>query len=131
MNNLVDLLKARIKGVPIENWGYFYPCHLAAWDFIESKWPGKLGPVKSGFDSEPWFQGPKSDWFEDLISNNVEYVELVEKILTKVADNLKKDVLDRGFLMNEESLSLDVASISNLEHVIEQAVKAGVKSGKL
>ena len=50
---LQDLLRKEFVSIPIEHWGYFFPCHVAVWRFIQTARPGILGELQAGFDEEP------------------------------------------------------------------------------
>ena len=130
---LQQLIRTEMRNIPIEHWGYFFPCQIAAWRFIETKRPGIFGSLNAGYDSEPYFIGKGARWFCDVLGNNVQYLDLVEAIIYPVtrdaAPGVRERVVARGFFRDSEIRPLDPAAVKQLAHVILEEVDAGERNG--
>ncbi len=116
------LLQSELSNIPLEHWGFFFPCHVAVWRFIELERSGILGGLDAGFDVEPYFRGRGSEWFCDTLGNRDEYLCLLEAIMYPLVDSLPVSARERGFLLLDEVPPLDAPTIEALsEFVLSEA----------
>ena len=123
---LLEYLEAELCNIPIEHWGFFYPCHVGVWRFIGDTWPGILGELQSGFDEEPYFRGKGSEWFCDTLGNDEAYLEAVERIMTLVVDGVSSGAKDRGFVAVEELPELPMEAVARLLSAVQAQVDAAL-----
>ena len=122
---LKTLLRNELMNVPLTHWGYFYPCHIAVWRFIEQKRPGILGELSTGYDAEPYFRGKGSEWFCGTLGNTGEYLDLLEAIMYDLVDGLSPSTKERGYLLDGECPELDLDIVRTLASaVLAEADKA-------
>lgn len=130
---LTSLIRRELVTIPIDQWGFFFPCLLAIWRFIEMKRPGVLGPAKGGFDTEPYFEGRGAQWFMAGLTSNDRFVELLEAIMYPITRDAPERVRDRvrqrGFFLDEEIPETPAALVDELAVVtlaeVDRAVVAG------
>ena len=130
---LQQLIRAEMRNIPIEHWGFFFPCHVAAWRFIEAKRPEILGPLKAGFRSEPYFEGKGARWFCHVLGNQSEYLDLLEAIMYPITRDastaIRERVLARGFFKDSEIPPLDPQVVERLAQIILEEVDQGERNG--
>ncbi len=114
------LIAAELHTVPLANWGFFFPCHLAAWRFIHVRRPSRLGPLKARWDSEPVFEGLGAEWFCEKLGNDNQYLSAVEDIMRRTVDRLPVSAWDRGFLFAEEVPEIPDRSLATLLESIQK-----------
>jgi hypothetical protein len=123
MTSFSDLLDLELKGIPLEHWGFFFPCHVAAWRFIRERRPDLLGEIDCGYDHEPWFKGKGATWFLSSVVKDSEYLEGVEGIMYPLATKLvSKGRLGGGRLDGDEALR---HSIEKVERALERLITRG------
>ena len=122
---LAELIRGELSAIPFDMWGYFFPCQVGVWRFIELKRPGVLGELKAGYDSEPYFKGKGSTWFCDVLFNDEEYVPLVEDIMYSVVESLKSNhpnVFAKGSLSPLEVPQIAMEKTQHLAAIVLGAV---------
>lgn len=132
---LGNLIRNELLNVPIEKWGFFFPCVIAVWRFIEIKRTATLGTLVAGYDNEPYFNGKNAEVFCELfaLGDNEEYVSLLEELMYPIADYIKANpsILQRGFLEPGEIPSLPTEKIEALASLILMEIDSAIKDGKL
>jgi hypothetical protein len=130
---LTSLIRRELVTIPIDQWGFFFPCLLATWRFIEKKRPGTLAPAKGGFDTKPYFEGRGARWFMEGLTSNDRFVELLEAIMYPITrdapERVRDRVMQRGFFLDEEVPEIPSALVDELAAVtlveVDRAVAAG------
>jgi hypothetical protein len=116
-------------------WGFFFPCLLAIWRFIEARRPGVLGPAKGGFDTEPYFEGRGARWFMEALTSNDRFVDLLEAIMypiTRDAPEFVRDgVRQRGFFLEAEIPEIPESVVDELAVVTLEEVDQATASGSI
>lgn len=125
------MLENELSAVPLAHWGYFFPCHVAVWKFIEEFRPGVLGGLQAGYDNEPYFRGRGSLWFCDSLGNNEAYLDLIERLMYSMVRDLMPETMARGFLLRTEVPRIDDATMQSLSELVLKAVDEAVSSGEL
>jgi hypothetical protein len=128
---LSDLLRRELSTVPVRQWGYFFPVHLAVWRFIEAERPGVIGDLKAGYDREPYFEGTGSEWFCGTLGNNEQYLDLLERLMYPIANQLTATAKARGHLLQSEVPQIDPESVNRLADLVLLEVDAALASGEL
>jgi len=128
---LAMLLRKELCSIPIAHWGYFFPCHVAVWRFIEAARPGAIGGLDAGYDSEPYFKGRGSDWFCEMLGNDEGYLTLLENIMYPLVDALTSEIIERGFLTDTEASGIDENMVRHLEELVLCRVDEAIAQGKL
>ena len=126
---LQDLIRKELLSIPIGQWGYFFPCHVAVWRFIEARRPGVLGELRAGFDAEPYFKGKGSGWFCGTLGNRGPYLDSLEEIMYPIADGLSQEARARGFLLADEGPAIDLDQVKRLAEIVLSEVDRAVESG--
>ena len=126
--SLEALLRKELLSIPFEHWGYFFPCHVAAWRFIQDVRPGVLGELQAGYKTEPYFKGKGADWFCDVLGNQEEYIGCIEAIMYPLTDQLSEKSKARGFPYKEELPPLDLDTVRALASAILNAVDGSFSS---
>jgi hypothetical protein len=126
---LGDFLRRELVAIPIEHWGYFFPCHVAVWRFIQAKRPGTLGDLNAGYDKEPYFQGRGAEWFCSILGNHNAYLDLLERIMYPLAAALPSSSRERGFLQEAEVPTIDSGAIEELASVVLSEAESAVELG--
>ncbi len=119
-DRLLSIVKNELNTIPINQWGYFFPFHIAVWRFIEEIQPGFLGELKAGYDDGPWFNGPKSKWFCEELGNSDAYIESIEKIMYPLVQDLPQVAKDRGYVLDKEIPEIDMDLIKEITSIIKQ-----------
>ncbi len=122
---LMELLRRELASIPIAQWGYLFPGHVAVWRFIEAERPGVLGELAAGYDKEPYFKGRGSDWFCGTLGNQNDYLTPLEQIMYSAVGALSSEAKERGFLLETEVPPLD----SDAVHRLARAVLSHVDHG--
>jgi|GEM_PF-3412939 len=119
---LMGLVRAELANIPVQHWGFFFPCHVAVWRFIEWARPGVLGEVKALFKDEPVFEGRGATWFCEALGSHEEYVNLLEEVMYPITRDAPSAILDavrrRGFFRDEEIPSIDPSLVQRLADVV-------------
>lgn len=126
--SLEGLLRKELLNIPFAHWGYFFPCHVAAWRFIQDKRPGVLGDLNAGYNTEPYFKGKGADWFCGVLGEQEEYIACLEAIMYPLTSQLSEKSRARGFAYEEELPALDFDAIRILASVILKTVDGSVSS---
>jgi hypothetical protein len=128
---LREALRKELVAIPIEHWGYFFPCHVGVWRFIQATRPGTLGELEAGFDQEPYFKGTGAQWFCGTLGNHNPYLDALEAIMYPLADALTPTMRERGFLLEAEGPMLDLVQVRRLADVVLGQVDEGIRTGLL
>lgn len=136
MNNyeakfLKEIIGKELISIPIENWGFFYPCQVAVWRYIQNRRPGVLDEINTGYDSEPYFKGKGSKWFCEKLFNDNDYLDIIEEIMYFVVDNLNPKIKERGFLLKTELPNIDLNVTEKLSKIVLEKVDDAVQKGTL
>jgi hypothetical protein len=126
---LQELLRKELVSIPIEHWGYFFPCHVAVWRFIQALRPGVLGELQAGFDNEPYFKGRGSEWFCGTLGNHGPYLDALEAIMYPLAGALDQAARGRGFLLETEGPTVELGQVRRLADVVLAQVDEGIEGG--
>lgn len=122
---LGDLIRKELLSIPLAQWGYFFPCQVAAWRFIEICRSGHLGPLDAGYDSEPYFFGKGADWFCRELGNSEPYLDLLEAIMYPLVESLPIAAKVRGYLNDASEIpEIDGTTIEQLAKFILAKVDA-------
>lgn len=119
-----ELLRAELLSIPLAQWGFFFPVHVAAWRFLETLNPKLVGELDAGYDDEPFFKGRGADWFVTNITNSSQYLDLAEDIMYSVTSALPRASFDRGFVHDSELPTIDHATVNQLRDVILKTVES-------
>ena len=129
---LTQLMQTELVSIPVEQWGFFFPLHVAVWRFIEAKRPGTLGPLKATFREEPYFHGKGATWFTSALGGRDDYLDLLEAIMYPITRNtpaeLRERVRARGFFLDSEIPPLDVTLIRRLANIVLREVDSAIES---
>lgn len=120
--SLETLLRTELLSIPFEHWGYFFPCHVAAWRFIQDTRPGILGELQAGYDTEPYFKGKGAEWFCGVLGEQEEYIACLEAIMYPLTSQLSEKSKARGFPYEEELPPIDLDDIRALASAILKTV---------
>lgn len=127
---LMQLIRRELVSIPIEHWGFFFPCHIAVWRFIETKYPGVIGPLKATYSDEPYFEGRGASWFCEVLADNSEYLDLLEAIMYPITSNapqaVRERVRHRGFFFDNEIGQIDAKIVQELAKIILEKVDEGM-----
>jgi len=124
MNN-DDILKLKqhlrdtLCEIPIDSWGYFFPCLVAAWRLIHSTHSEILGSLDASFNGEPVFRGPGAKWFCESLANNPEFIGAEEAIMYPHVPLIPPNARNRGFLRASELPELPESAIQRMAAAIE------------
>jgi hypothetical protein len=129
--SLAALLRREITSIPIAQWGYFFPCHVAVWRFIEAHRPGVLGVLSAGYTKEPYFRGKGADWFCGVLGNQGDYLSLLERVMYRLVDDLPAEAKTRGFLLEHEIPALDLDTIGELSRVVLAHLDTAIEKGTI
>ncbi|HVT43621.1 MAG TPA: hypothetical protein VMT00_04455 [Thermoanaerobaculia bacterium] len=121
---LLDLVRAELVNIPIEQWEFFFPVQVAVWRFISERRPGVLGELDAGFSNAPFFRGKGAEWFCGELGGDRRYGELLERIMYPVVDGLPRSAYARGFVVQPELSALDENAIRELEQLVIRQVDA-------
>jgi hypothetical protein len=121
-----QLLRRELVSIPLRNWGFFFPGHVAVWRFIEASRPGVFGELRAGYDTEPYFRGKGSEWFAEVLCNREGYLALLERILYPIVDALSGGAKERGFLYESETPTLDPDAVDQLATQVLAAVDEAI-----
>ena len=123
--SLSRLIRSELTNIPLTQWGFFFPIHVAVWRFVRSVRPTLLGELNAGFDDEPYFKGHGAEWFVAKITNNVRYQDVAEEIMRTVASQLPETSFSRGFVRESELPPIEEPAVAQLRAVVEEeAAKA-------
>jgi len=132
---LTSLIRREFVTIPIDQWGFFFPCLLATWRFIERKRPGVLGPAKGGFDTEPYFEGRGARWFMEGLTSHDRFVGLLEAIMYPITrdapDRVRDRVRERGFFLDAEIPEIPSDLVDELAAVILAEVDRAEAAGSI
>src|SRR5262245_61272407 len=132
---MMELIRAELVNIPIEHWGFFFPCHVAVWRFIQVMRPGSLPELSARFDKEPVFRGVGSVWFCGTLGNRDDYIDQLEGIMypvTKEASpKIREAVRVRGFFREKELPPLDPLAVGRLAIIVLREVDAAIASGTI
>ncbi len=132
---LMDLLRAELVNVPLDAWGFFFPCHVAVWKFIEVERPGVLGPINARFHGQPVFIGKGATWFCQELGEVEGYFDALEAIMYPLLRNatpiLRQKVIERGCFYPEELPDIDPAPVERLAELALHAVDRAVAAGRI
>ena len=124
--NLRELIRSELLSIPLDQWGFFFPVHVAVWRFLHGLKPTLIGELDAGYDGEPYFKGRGAEWFITSVTNNPRYVELVEDIMYRVTSRLPPSSFERGFVSESELPPLDPAIVDQLRTVVRSQVQNAV-----
>lgn len=115
-------ISAELTAIPIAQWGYFFPFLVAVWRYIDEQFPGSLGKVDCGYESEPYWSGPRAQWFIDTIQDE-RIFGIVERMAYDVADRLDRRHFEIGFVRAPGDLpALNSVDLAELAASIEAVV---------
>jgi hypothetical protein len=117
-----ELIRTEFSNVPLEHWGYFFPCHVAVWRYIEARYPGVVGPLRAGYSGEPWFEGTGAHWFCGVLGENPQYLDAVEALSYFVVNHLPDRARVRGSAERREIPQLPEPVLTDLVAAIEHEV---------
>lgn len=130
---LMGLIRRELVSIPVSHWGFFFPCHIAVWRFIEIKRPGSIGTLKATYRDEPCFEGAGSKWFCEVLGDNETYLNLLEAIMYPMtldaATSARERVRQRGFFLDDELQPLDPEIVQQLAELVLKEVDEGISSG--
>jgi len=131
----MDLIRAELANVPIDHWGFFFPCHVAVWRFIQVMRPGILSELKAYFKDEPVFEGKGATWFCEELGSQEEYLDLLEAIMYPITRDappgVREAVQRRGFFRDEEIPSIDAGTVQRLAEVVLRSVDQAAAAGQI
>jgi hypothetical protein len=129
---LQELLQNELVNIPLDQWGFFFPAHVAVWRFIHKKRPLALGDVNAGYDTEPWYAGRGATWFTDELLNRPDFIDVVDRIMRAAVDQaVATPAKERGFLLSEEAPAIDFASASELAQIVLAATDDALLKNKV
>jgi hypothetical protein len=129
---LSNLLQEEFLNLPIAHWGYFFPCHVAVWRFINRMRPGALGELRAGYKDVPYFDSEGADWFCNVLGTREDYLDEIERIWHSVADSLRTESRERGFVLNRNELPpLDGDAVGRLAGIVLTEVERAFKNGEI
>ena len=132
---LMDLVRTELVNIPVANWGFFFPCHVAVWRYIERMRPGVFGELKAYFKGEPSFEGKGASWFCEDLGSNEDYISALEAIMYPITSSassaLRQVVTQRGFFRDEEIPPIDAAVVDRLASMVLGAVDRAVSAGQI
>lgn len=121
---LESLIRTELASIPLDGWRQFAPCHIAVWRFIEQTQPGILGPLNVGSSGgDLQFSGEGASWFCEIVSENEEYLDAVERIMYPLVPRIPRRAFDRGFLYENEVPGLDEQAVRELATVVRRLCK--------
>ena len=127
---LRTLILNELSNLPIENWGFFFPVFVALWRFIEELRPHTLGTIRAGFDTEPYFHGPRARWFVDSLAHDERILGAAEKIMYGVVDALGSALMGRDSISVREVPPIDDALLFELAEAtlafVDDALRRGI-----
>jgi len=126
---LGTLIRRELAAVPVEHWGFFFPLHVAVWRFLEAVRPAALGPLSTGYDSEPYFQGKGAAWFVGELGNLDDYVEAVDAVMRNVVQSLGAKVVGVDRFAIEDIPPTDEELLARLATVAVKAVDEALVDG--
>src|SRR5262245_1043654 len=132
---MMELIRAELVNIPVEHWGFFFPCHVAVWRFIQVMRPGALPEISARFERQPVFRGTGSVWFCETLGSRDDYIDQLESIMypiTKEAPPKVRDaVLGRGFFHEEELPPINRVAVERLVTIVLSAVDDAIASGAI
>jgi hypothetical protein len=128
---LTALIRAELANTPIDRWGYFFPCHIAVWRFIEAMRPGVLAPVKASFKAEPEFEGRGAEWFCGVLGSDEAYLNELDAIMYPLVNAIPPEVRERGFLLEKEVPLITPQVVARLASVVLRRTDEAVRSDSL
>ena len=108
------LLTRELQSLGVNKWGFFFPCYLAIWKFIEIRRPQALGSLNAGYDSEPYFKGKGATWFTEVLPENLIILDLIESVMYDAAKSVNSTIIERGFMLSHEVPQLNIGQIDRL-----------------
>jgi hypothetical protein len=128
---LEELLRLELSNVPIEHWKDFFPAYTAIWRFIEQTWPGSLGPIRAGYDTEPYFEGRGSRWFTENLLQDERVIDAIESIMYSTVDSLACVIPGRDSLRLDEIPALNAGTVSTLARAVSERVDEALRTNAL
>lgn len=125
------LLLNELAAIPVENWRFFFPAHVAVWRFIEEVRPGVLGELSAGFDEEPYFRGRGAEWFCGSLGESSAYLDKLEHIMYSVVNGLDRATLQQGVVSRGDVPPLDDESVTQLGQIVLEEVDRALATGAL
>lgn len=130
-STLRTLIRNELSAVPIEHWGYYFPCHVAVWRFLEAARPGVLDALAAGYDTEPYFLGKGSSWFVNRLGNDLEYLDVVDKIMRVVVDSLGSKLREKSNLDVNQMPEIDELLIARLARISLEKLDRDAADGRI
>lgn len=129
---LEQLIREEFMNIPIMKWGYFFPCTIAIWRYIEERWPGTLGEVHASYRDEPVFEGWSAEWFCAVLLNNTVILDTLESIMYPAIHFVKGPAVERGFVKLESEIPpVSAADLNQLITEIIREVESALSNGTL
>jgi hypothetical protein len=117
--HLEALLRREFVSTPLAHWGFFFPVTVAVWRFIQSEWPGAVGELHCGFDTEPYFAGDGAEWFIDSVLADERVLNPIERLAYAASNALPQSAVSRGFIKQEELTALNARDVEQLVEALE------------
>jgi hypothetical protein len=92
-----------LVAIPIKQWGDFFPFLVAVWRYMDQHYPGALGEISCGYDTEPYWAGPRANWFLETVEDE-RIFGIIERMAYCVADGLEQHHYDNGFVRSAKDL---------------------------
>jgi hypothetical protein len=128
---LATLIRNELSRIPVERWRDLFPAYVALWRFIEQIHPDALGPVRAGYDTEPYFDGKGAHWFTGTLLQDERILEHVESIMYDMVDALRDLLPGRDSLELHEIPEPRRDAVQCLADVVLERVKDALASGVL
>ena len=117
--HLESLLRREFVSTPLAQWGFFFPVTVAVWRYIQAEWPGAVGELRCGFDTEPYFAGDGADWFIDSVLADERVLGPIERLAYAASAALPASAVSRGFAKDEDLAPLSASDIAELVEAID------------
>jgi hypothetical protein len=121
---LEQILRKELLAIPAEHWSHYFPAQVAILRFLAERYEGKVELTAAGFNREgPYVRGKGIGWFADVLWQQEDVLELVDRVMTNVVVDLKQRPASE--LDNLSHVVLDSDLVAQLERqIIEKADKA-------
>ena len=119
-NSFATLLRSELCNIPFEQWGFFFPCHVAAWRYIRERRPDLLGEINCGYSQEPWFHGTGAEWFVTVVANDPQYLAGIEAIMYPLAAAVASSISRSGCVSQQSLPELDTIGMGMAEEALQR-----------
>jgi hypothetical protein len=127
---LEEFLRKELLTIPMVHWSHYFPAQVAVLRFLQARYAGRVELASAGFDSEgPYVRGKGIAWFADVLWEKEDVIQLVDRIMTDVVLDLKRQPPSE--LDTPSDVTLDPSVIAKLERRIVEEADAAIREGLL